>query len=450
MPTASILAADFKTTPYWIDSIGVTSPPGDPAPLPPRADVVVVGGGHTGVAAAWELARGGRDVLVLDAAEPGEGASSVNAGMLGRNFKHTFLELQETCGLDTAKAYFVELHEVYRNAVQLIRSERIDCKFRKCGRFIGALSPPHRDRLFREYEARARHVGEEVVFVKDPWETEIGSRHYFGGVRIIDNAAIQPAMFYRALRRRAEAVGARIIGHTPVLAIDRGPGSFTIHTKHGAAQARDVLVATNGYTSGATPWFKKRLSPINAYMIATEPMSPNRAKSVLRAHRTYSDNRFSPNYMQLSPDETRLLFGGRTGLLPSSLRKLAVDLHREMVCLFPELEDVKIEYAWSGRCAVTADLFPHTGVHEGIHYSLGYCFSGNAMAPYLGAKAAKRILGSGDADTIFEARELTRIFWPARQDRLIQWAMHAYRWRDRQATRIFCQSRPALPVNSIY
>jgi glycine/D-amino acid oxidase-like deaminating enzyme len=432
MNEASILSADFKARPYWWEALA-RDPSRDEAAaaeLPRAADVVIVGAGLTGVSAAWELVRAGRDVVALDAGEPGEGASSRNAGMLGRNFKHTFKGLIEAHGLDTARAYFSELHDIYKGAVARIDEEKIECDYRKCGRFIGALSPSHHQRLVEEYELRAKHLGEELTLVPVAEELEIGSTRYYGGVHIVDNASIQPARHYDALRRRAERAGARLIAHTPVSAVTREGNRFLVHTARGSISARDVLIATNGYTRQILPWFFKRLIPINAFMIATEPLSDNLAKSVLPAHRTYADNRRTANYMQLSPDGKRLLFGGRTGLRPPSLKQLAVDLHREMVFLFPQLEGVKIEYAWTGRCAASGDLFPHTGVHDGMHYSMGYCFSGNAMGPYLGMKAAKRILGSSDAGTIFE-RPLPGVLWPARQQRLIPLVMHYYRWMDR-------------------
>lgn len=431
MSEASLLSPDFKARPYWWDALkrDRCANEGAAGELPKSADVIIVGAGLTGVSAAWELVRGGRDVVVLDAGEPGEGGSSRNAGMLGRNFKHSFKGLMETHGLDTARAYFSELHEIYNGAVACIAEEKIDCDYRKCGRFIGALSPAHHARLAEEYELRARHLGEELELVPVAEELEIGSTRYYGGVHIVDNASIQPARYYDALRRRAERVGARIIGHTPVSGITRDGKRFVAHTERGTIGARDVLIATNGYTRQVLPWFFKRLIPINAFMVATEPFSDNLAKSVLPAHRTYSDNRRTANYMQLSPDGKRLLFGGRTGMRPRSLKHLAVDLHREMSFLFPQLEGVKIEYAWTGRCAASGDLFPHTGIHDGMHYSMGYCFSGNAMGPYLGMKAAKRIMGSSDGDTIF-GRPLPGIMWPARQQSLIPLVMNYYRWMD--------------------
>ncbi|MBM3571590.1 MAG: FAD-binding oxidoreductase, partial [Alphaproteobacteria bacterium] len=141
MTDNEIFTPDFREVSFWIDD---AREPGqtraEPAPLPARADVVVIGGGLTGTAAACELARGGRDTVVLDAAEPGEGASSRNAGMLGWHSKHYFTELQEKVGIDEATRFYRELRQIYEITVKRIHDEKIDCGFRKCGRFLGALS----------------------------------------------------------------------------------------------------------------------------------------------------------------------------------------------------------------------------------------------------------------------------------------------------------------------
>lgn len=429
----SVFAPDFKEMPYWIDAARDSNPPAQSAggPLPAKVDVAIVGGGLTGCAAAHELARSGRDTLVLDANEPTEGASSRNAGMLGWHSKHYFTELSEKVGVDEATRFFRELRSIYDITVKRIHDEKIDCDFRRNGRFLGALSARHHARMTREYEARARILGEEVDFISFSQQVEIGSKRYHGGVVIRDNASIQPAKHVKAMRRRAENAGARIIGQARVTAIRRENDGFEVHTARGLVKARDVMIATNGYTTGITPWLVDRLVPINAYMVATEPLSENLTTSILPNHRMYSDNRRRSNYMQLSPDRKRLLFGGQVGRRPVSVREIGQLLHRDMVTLFPELEGVKLGYAWTGRCAATWDYYPRVGVHDGMHYALGYCFSGNAMGPYLGIKAARRILGAPDADTFFSRAPFPYAPRYARSERLMAILMNYYAWADR-------------------
>ena len=434
MTDTDALREDFKETPFWWEGATFDKGDGDRG-VPKTADVAVIGGGLTGVSAAYELARGGRSVVVFDAEEPGQGASSRNAGFLGRHTKHSYLELCEAVGIDAARTLFAEMREIYDAAVGRIRDEGIDCGFRKCGRFVGALSPRGHSELVREFEARARQFGEEVEFIPASEKIEIGSKLYHGGVLIVENASIHPDRHFQGLRRRAEKTGALIVGHTPVLSLQREKARFDVNTPRGSISVRDVLIATNGYSWGLAPWIDVRLSPIDGYMVATEPLPDGLAKELFPFHRTYIDNRRNFNYMQLSSDGNRLLFGGRTGRWAASLRQRARELHQDMASLFPQLRSVRLTHGWTGRCAMTWDAFPRTGVHQGINYSLGYCFSGNAMGPHLGTKAARRILGTGDAQSFFDRTPFPKMPWPARRRWAITTLARYYEWADRPQPR---------------
>ena len=200
----------FKLEPYWWEARErrPDAGTGGPAPLPTRADVVIVGGGLTGVEAGRVLAAAGRDVLVLDAGEPGEGASSRNAGMLGRSFKHGFGDLTHTLGLDRAKAYFTELRAAYDGAAAVAAADPEATAWRKCGRIVAGMTPAHAERIRREYALRAEHLGEEYEEIRpDEVADEVGTPLYHGGVRVLENGAIQPALYYAHMRRRSEAAG---------------------------------------------------------------------------------------------------------------------------------------------------------------------------------------------------------------------------------------------------
>jgi len=425
---------DFKYDPYWWDADVIASDSASSQPpLPKKADVLIVGGGVTGVEAGRALAAAGRDVLILDAAEPGRGASSRNAGQIGRNFKHSFVELQQTLGLEVAKRYFRELRAAYDAAAELGAVAGAQIGWRKCGRIVAALTPTLFDKVRLEYELRAEHVGEEIEVV-GPSDIggELGSPLYYGAVRILENGAIQPALYYRYLHNRAAQAGAKIVGYTTVTGIYRSAKDFIVETTRGQVVAREVLVATNGYSTAALPWFKRRLAPIDAFMIATEPLSPELIKQVVPRLRTYHDNRRRAHYISLSPDGTRVLFGGRTGGLPSSRASIVDALQEDLRFFFPVLRDTRISHGWTGRCAGTRDLFAHVGMHDGIHYALGYCFSGMAMGPYLARKAAARILGQTEAaQTIFESPTFRALPLPALGPWLIPVLTHYWAWADR-------------------
>lgn len=426
--TDEALSEDFSATPFW-QACARAPERAEPAPLPGRADVVIVGAGLTGAAAAEALAAGGREVVMLDAGAPGGGASSRNGAMLGRYFKHSFGGLMEDRGLETAKAYFRELSEVYDHALALIRALPDPTGLRDCGRVVGAVTPAHRDRLFREWELRARHNG-EAVEVLDAGSAELPTTRYRGGIHIRRNAAVHPGLYTRAMLNAAERAGAAIHGHSPAQAILPEGNGFTVHTPRGRIRARDVLIATNGYTPAGQAWHHRRLIPIVAFMMATEPLPPDTVARLRAGHRTYHDNRRNSTYYQLSADG-RLVLGGRTGLWHRSPQQLARRLREEMAYFFPDLAGVKVAFAWSGKCAATEDLFPHVGQHQGMHFALGYCFSGLAMAPWLGRKAAMAILGRAEeARSLFRLDAPRAVAWPKRQEWLIPLAMQYFRWQE--------------------
>lgn len=416
---------------WWDDAPAIAAAPAPAMPLPASVDVVVIGAGLTGTAAAHELACAGRSVLVCDAATAGSGASSRNAGMVGRYLKFSFGDIMANRGLDTAKAIFGEMQSVYDECISRIEDEGLACELRRNGRFVGAVSPAHRDRLYREWDLRGRHLGEAFRQLDEPRE-EIASRFYHGGVHILDNASLHPALYTDAMRRRAEAAGALIRSDCPVMGYTReADRRIRVATAHGTLLARDLLVATNGLTDGRLPSFADRLAPINALMLATEALPAALVASHWPNLRTYHDNRRNSNYMQVSPDGRRLIFGGRTGIHRRATPQAIEALRREMVALFPALAGVAISHVWTGRCAVSAEMFPHYGVRDGVHFALGYCFSGLAMAPYLGRRAARLLLGDDVGHSVFRHDTLKPMPWLARQETLMPLVMHYYRWRDR-------------------
>lgn len=411
----SIYTDNFSESSYWIDSANVTQATSIfLAPLPKKVDVVIVGGGLTGSAAAYEIAKAGRSVLVLDAKTPGQGASSRNAGMLGRNTKHSFLALKNTAGLAAAVSYFRELRQVFDYTRDFILSEKIECGYREGGRITVANDDAHFKSLVAEYDAREKYLGEPYKRIQHVPD-ELGSGRYAGGILVDDNVTIQPALYTRALIRRAQAAGAQYIGNTPVMSVFRNGERFDVQTPYETLSAGDVLIATNGYTGNLVPWLGRRMIQIDSYVVATEPLPADLIQSVMSNFRHGIDSTRRPNSFRVSPDGTRILFGGRSGEpLRRPLRSIARDIHADMVRVFPQLHDVRLSHAWGGRCGVTWDKFPHLGVHEGMHYALGLCFSGLATAPHLGRRAAAKILGATAFESCYAERSFPRVPYSAR------------------------------------
>ena len=435
MPLDPTFTEDFRQTPFWWDARR-RSTPGTETNLPRQVDVLVIGAGVTGVEAGRVLAAGGRDVLVLDARTPGLGATARNAGQIGRNFKHPYSILKATHGKSFALGVFAELQEAYDSVEALGSAQPRETGWRVSGRVIGAMSPAHNDRLQREYALRAAELGEVVEHLdRDAIREEMNSELYVGGVRLPNNGTLQPALYHQLLETRARTAGARIEGDTPVTSLARTHSGHEASTPSGRIQARHVVVATNGYTGKVAPALAKRLLPITSYMLATEPLSPNRVAKALAGQRTYHDNRKRSHFFTVTGDGRRILMGGRTGTITFDERRLLRRLHGDLLAIMPELEGTRISHGWSGRCAAPYDVFPRFGEIEGIHYALGYSFSGMAMGPHLGRKVAALILGDSTAAASHFARPTFPII-----PRLVRgpWTVHAMlgwqTWRERPRT----------------
>lgn len=420
---------DFKPLPYWWDA--APRVPAEPPPLPARADVAIVGSGITGLVAAMYLARGGRHVVVLDQGDLGVGASTRNAGYIGRLLKHGFGEIAAAKGLEAAKALYGGLQEAFDTVLEIIREEEIDCGFVQCGRYTAAPTPRHYERMARELELRRKHLGWQFEMIpRARQHTQIATDFWHGGAVIPDLAALHPGRYHQGLLERARAAGAGLHGQTRVEAVAREGGEIVLRTDRGRLVAREAIVATNGYTGPATPWAERRLLPFNAFMVATEPLASDRMRRLLPTMRTVIDDGRNGLFVRPSPDGTRLLFGGHTGRATTEPLDVAPGLYRALLTLLPDLAGVRLSHAWTGRCAGTWDIYPHIGRHDGIHYAMGYCFAGIPMGSYMGGKLAARILGRNDTATPFDRLDFRPVPLRGLVVRLTPWLLRYWEWRD--------------------
>lgn len=184
----------------------------------------------------------------------------------------------------------------------LIRREGIDCHLQKCGRFIAALSPRHYEEMVRMWDLRSRKLGDlfEPVARADQ-HREIASDLYHGGLVIPDHHSLRPALYHQGLLERATEAGARAAGDTPVLAIARDGANLELLTSRGRLQAREVLIATNGYTGKATPHLRRRIVPFHGFMAATQPLPSGLLRRVLPNGRIFHDSFDNLIYMRPGP-----------------------------------------------------------------------------------------------------------------------------------------------------
>jgi glycine/D-amino acid oxidase-like deaminating enzyme len=286
---------------------------------------------------------------------------------------------------------------------RLVREENIECSFSRCGHLEVAFKQSHFDAYARSVEVIAKEFNHELrIIPRDELGSEIGSNIYFGGIVDETSAGLNPAQYVSGLARAALRAGANTYENARVLQIQRnsqnGSGGFSVLTSRGNVSAHNVLVATSGYTSAATPTLQKRIIPIGSFIIATERLPETVARELSPRNRMIFDSKHYLHYYRLTPDN-RMLFGGRAAFFPetkNTIHRSAEILRRDLIEVYPQLRDAKIEYAWGGTLDFCFDTMPHAGQSDGIYYALGYAGHGVAMATYLGTKMAETISGGAN------------------------------------------------------
>jgi glycine/D-amino acid oxidase-like deaminating enzyme len=366
------------------------------ATLPAQTEVAIIGGGITGLAAAHALGRMGLRATLIEAQQPGWGASSRNGGMVLTGLKLDAATLVARYGLDRARQLFGASLAAIDYAEHLVQSERIACHFTRSGHLIVAAKPAHAGGLRHEAEVLQRAFGHSTRLLnRFQLADEIDSPAYHGGLVDPLSAAVQPAQFTAGLAQAAHRRGALLCGGVTVERVQREQHGFRLHTSAGDLHAQHVIVASGGYTGRATPRLRRKIFPLGSYIIVTEPLPAELVRSLIPQGRMVFDTRHLLAYYRLTPDG-RMLFGGRAAFFPEgpgTVRESARILQRAMVTVFPQLRDQPVAYAWGGTLDAAFDLMPHAGVDRGMHYALGYAGHGVALASYMGALLAAQIAG---------------------------------------------------------
>lgn len=406
-----LFTKDLKLTPYWWDAAPRPNVP--PRQLPKQVDVAIVGSGYAGLSAALTLSRNGRECAVLESHEPGFGASTRSAGHVARQLKWSYRQLVEKFGHEDARNYYREVAVAHDYVEHLIRSEQISCQFHVSHRFYSAHSVAAYERLARSVEPLSKDIDLEVELVpKSEQSKYVGSDAYFGGLIIRGTGMLQPALYHQGLLDRAVSSGVAVFGHTTVTDIQRQDQEWSVSTSNGRLRARDVLIATNGYTGpygNHMRFLRRRVIPVRSYQCTTETLSAERLKQIIPSGiPVLSTHKVNYN-LQITPDSSRLLFGGKAGRQYRSLQGIATTLLGYFQERFPAMRDVRISHIWDGQFAFTFDYLPHCGRHDGIYYVLGCCGTGIPMATYLGHKIGLKLLGKAEGATVFDNRSFPTV-----------------------------------------
>ena len=396
----------MKQIPYWLDTAPAL-PDRSGKDLPDEADVVVVGGGLTGLSTAYHAARKGARVVLVEKDKVGSGASGRNGSMCTQGITIGVGEARKRFGQERAR----ELYDAFREAVdvveELTQKEQIDCDFHRAGRLGVAYKPQH----FEAMRATQRDLAENfdhhtTLLSRGELKSELGSDYYHGALLDPLSAALHVGKYVHGLAEAAERAGAEIHERNAATGLTRLPdGGFLVETLHGTIRARQVMAATDAYTDKALPWFRKRLINVGSFIVVTEPLGEERARELIPKARLVVDSKNIGHYIRLTPDN-RLAFGGRARFAPSNPAsdvKSGDILKREMTEIFPQLSDVRIDYVWGGTVGFSWDRLPHAGEADGakgLYYSMGYCGHGVQMASYMGRAVAEMMDGKPEANPL--------------------------------------------------
>jgi len=406
LPRPDIFHRDFTPTPYWWEAYKPAA--GDLVEVPREVRVAIVGGGYAGLAAALEFSRHGIDAVVLERGALGVGASTRNGGSVsgGVNIGKSFSGRAAAVDGERTHRLLSDGADAFALIERLIADEAIECFWQKRGRFVGAWTPDH----FAYQETRLRSLNDAAqsgasMVPRERQREEIASDYYYGGMVVERSASLHPALYYKGLLDACRRRGIAICADASVETIAADGSGWRVETSRGTVIAGDVVIATNGYTGAVTPALRRRIVPIASHIIATEKLPPDVANSLIPKRRSISDTKRVLCYYRMSPDGTRVVFGGRARFTPADPMLCARVLHGYMTARFPQLRGVKVTHSWTGNTAFTLDALPHMGEEGGLHYCLGCNGSGVAMMTYLGTQTARKIARVANAPCAFDGPE---------------------------------------------
>lgn len=360
-----------------------------------RADVCIIGAGFTGVSAALELCERGYSVVVLEAERIGFGASGRNGGQIVNGYSRDLQTIAGRYGHDRAvklAAMSLEGGDIIRNR---IARYNIDCAHVPGG-FFAAFTDKQISEMesHRTHWEKHGHTGLEMVSRQDVGHY-VKTDRYAGGMIDRLGGHIHPLNLVLGEAAAAETLGARIFEGARVIGIDDGETPI-VRTAEGSVSADYVLVCGNAYLSPLLPEIHGRMMPVSSQVMATEPLDAGLIESLLPANYCVEDANYILDYYRRTADN-RLLYGGGIGYGGQDPKDLTSVIRPNMLKTFPQLKDIRIDYAWSGNFALTLTRIPHMGrLSDKVYFSHGDSGHGVTTTHLLGKILGEAVAGHAE------------------------------------------------------
>lgn len=366
------------------------------------ADVCIIGGGFTGLNTAIELGQKGLSVVLLEAHQIGWGASGRNGGQIIRGVGHDVDQFEKQIGAEGVRNLKLMGIEAVDIVKRRIAEFGIDCDL-TMGYCDLANKPAHMEGFLAD-KAELESLGyshELRMIERDQLHTVVNSDRYIGGMTDMGSGHLHPLNLALGEAAAAQQLGVRLFEHSAVTQIDYG-STLTIHSATGTVQAKQLVIGCNAYLGRLHPKLSGTVIPAGSYVIATEPLGEERARSLIPQNMALCDQRVALDYYRMSADH-RLLFGGACHYSGRDPADIAAYMQPKMLKVFPQLADVKIDYQWGGMIGIGANRLPQIGKlpdQPNVFYAQAY--SGHGVnATHLSAKLLAEAI-SGQASNGFE------------------------------------------------
>ena len=359
-----------------------------------EADLVVIGGGCTGLSAALFAARRGYKVVLLEGGRLGHGASGRNGGQIIPGLRQGPEELTRRYGLEEARRIFATAVSARDLVTGLIEEHGIACDLRLTGHINAAtahdLAPLQREAAFTERQMNYPHL---AVLDRAALADELASDHYGGGLLDRNGGHFHPLNYALGLAEAAEKAGAHLHEEIHVIALDYKDKIVT-RTEHGTVTAPHGVLACDALLGRLNPILAGRIMPISSHIVTTAPLAPGVAP--ILNNRAISDSYFSVNYYRMTADN-RLLFGGGERYLPRKINEIAPVVRKPLEKIFPQLRGIPIDHGWGGLVSVTTSRLPDIGRMGSLFYAQGYSGQGAILSTLAGKLIAEAAAGTAES-----------------------------------------------------